>query len=206
MAEHITEEEQIAAIKSWWKENGKPILVGIVLVIASMLSWDWYQTASREKSEAASDLFNRYLETRTTTDSGESMLADLSASYPDSAYQVFALFYQAADAVDAGDLDSASMLFKQVIDGSSSDELVSLAIIRLARIQHEQKLSEDALLALSKVKGDGYISLAAELKGDILFSRGEHSDALAAYEIARQKAGPNIQRPLLEMKIADLAR
>jgi len=33
VSDHITEEEQIEAFKRWWNENGRSVVVGIVLAV-----------------------------------------------------------------------------------------------------------------------------------------------------------------------------
>jgi predicted negative regulator of RcsB-dependent stress response len=205
VAEHFTEEEQIEAIKSWWKENGTPIMASIAIVAVGMISWNVYKSTTKENAEAASAIYANYLETRSNSDSGDAFLKELEESHSSSGYHLLTLFHQASDAVAAEDLDTSAKKLQEIISKASSDEIKSLAIIRLAKIQHEQGLSDEALSALTQVKGDGYVSLAAELKGDILLSKGEPVEALAAYTIAKEMAGINAQRPLLEMKLADLA-
>jgi len=205
VAEHLTEEEQIDAIKSWWKEYGNSILASIAIVAVGMVSWNVYKSTVKENAEAASAIYADYLETRSNSDSGEPMLVELENSHSASGYQMLALFYQASDAVETGDLDTAIAKLEQVISEAPGNELGSMAIIRLAKIQHEQNKSDEALVSLTRVKGEGFVSVAAELKGDILLSKGELAEALDAYTIARDKAGLNAQRPLLEMKLADLA-
>jgi len=205
VAEHLTEEEQIEAIKSWWKENGTAILASIAIVAVGVFSWNVYNSTIKENAEAASTIYADYLETRSNSDTGEAQLAELEISHSGSGYQMLALFHQASDAVASGDLETAATRLEQIISSSSSDELASMAIIRLAKIQHQQDKSDEALVSLTRVKGDGFVSIAAELKGDILLSKGESEEALAAYIVAKDKAGINAQRPLLEMKLADLA-
>ncbi len=205
MAEHFTEEEQIEAIKSWWKENGTSILASIAIVAVGMISWNVYKNTTKENAEAASAIYANYLETRSSSESGDAFLKELEESHASSGYHTLALFHQASDAVAAGDVESSVKNLEEIVSISTSDEIRSLAIIRLAKIQHELGLSDEALVALTRVKGEGFVSLAAELKGDILLSKGESVEALAAYTIARDMAGINAQRPLLEMKLADLA-
>ena len=59
MEVYRTEEEQIEAIKRWWKDNGNGILMGIGLAIALVFGWQSWQQNSRSKGEAASTLFNQ---------------------------------------------------------------------------------------------------------------------------------------------------
>ena len=41
--EYQTEEEQIEALKRWWKENGKSIIAGLVLGIGSIGGYRYWQ-------------------------------------------------------------------------------------------------------------------------------------------------------------------
>ena len=44
MAELRTEEEQVEALKSWWKENGKSLIMGVVIAVAAVFGWrGWNQ-------------------------------------------------------------------------------------------------------------------------------------------------------------------
>ena len=42
MADHITEEEQIEALKRWWDENGKQVVLAIVLTVGGYFGWQAY--------------------------------------------------------------------------------------------------------------------------------------------------------------------
>ena len=53
MADHLTEEEQIEALKAWWAENGVKTLVSIVLIVGGYFSYQSLgskQTASSRNS------------------------------------------------------------------------------------------------------------------------------------------------------------
>ena len=43
MEDYRTEEEQIEALKRWWSENGKSIVIGIALAGASVFGWRAWQ-------------------------------------------------------------------------------------------------------------------------------------------------------------------
>ena len=51
--ENETEEQQIAALKKWWSENGSSIIVGIVLGLAGLFgikAWMGYQDSLSERA------------------------------------------------------------------------------------------------------------------------------------------------------------
>ncbi len=43
MAEHLSEEEQLEALKRWLSENGTSTVVGVVLAISGYLGWGFWQ-------------------------------------------------------------------------------------------------------------------------------------------------------------------
>ena len=40
MAELRTEEEQLEAIKRWWKENGTSLIAGVAIAAAGVFGWN----------------------------------------------------------------------------------------------------------------------------------------------------------------------
>jgi len=56
-----TEEEQVEALKNWWKENGKSLILTIAVSIGGVLSWNAYQDYQVQQSEVASAYFQRLL-------------------------------------------------------------------------------------------------------------------------------------------------
>ena len=43
MADHLTDEEQVEALKKWWRENGKSVVGGVVLGLALVGGWRGWQ-------------------------------------------------------------------------------------------------------------------------------------------------------------------
>ena len=84
-------------------------------------------------------------------------------------------------------------------------QLADLARLRLARVLFTLDRGDEALGVLGQIRGEGYLSLAAELTGDIRLARGERALAHQAYTKAMSHVQAGDQRPLLEMKIADTA-
>ncbi len=46
MSEMRTEEEQVEALKDWWKENGRSLLLGVALALAIVFGWKGWETIS----------------------------------------------------------------------------------------------------------------------------------------------------------------
>ena len=135
MADHITEEEQIEALKRWWEENGKQTLLGIVLVVGGYFGWQAWTDHSAEKASAASLTYQEMIENMVGLQPGETLpedkqlavglLADkLKVENSGSQYAVFAALTKAKLAVDNGDLDTAASELQWAMD--SADEATEL--------------------------------------------------------------------------------
>jgi hypothetical protein len=66
--------------------------------------------------------------------------------------------------------------------------------------------TDAALETLRKITGQGFRSYVAELKGDILLGQHKVDEAREAYQAAAAAAEGGEVQPLLQMKIADLAK
>ena len=62
MADHITEEEQIEALKRWWDENGKQVVLAIVLTVGGYFGWQAWTDYVEEKTAAASLVYQEMLD------------------------------------------------------------------------------------------------------------------------------------------------
>ena len=61
MASYESDEEQIEALKGWWKENGSSLLTGVVIVLVVLFGSRQWQGSQLAKAEAASDLYQNLI-------------------------------------------------------------------------------------------------------------------------------------------------
>ena len=50
---YMSEEERLEALKKWWKENARAILMGIAFGIAILVGWNTWQGAKLRKAQRA---------------------------------------------------------------------------------------------------------------------------------------------------------
>ena len=62
MEVYLSEQEQIEAIKKWWKENGTAIITGLVLGVAALSGWKYWQSRQQAIAENASTAYQEMLE------------------------------------------------------------------------------------------------------------------------------------------------
>jgi len=203
VSDYLSEEEQLERLRNWWQRNGTLLLIGVVVVIAAVVGWRWYQGNQEQQLLAASDLFTEFQAAE--GDARDALAAQIIETGAGTAYPTFVLFQQADAAVAADDPAAAEPLLRRALEMASGAELADTARLRLARVLFDLDRGDEALTLLGMVQGSGFLALAAELKGDIHLSRGERTLAHQSYLNARERLDSGEQRPVLEMKIADTA-
>ncbi len=203
MSEYLSEEEQIARMKSWWDENGTTVIVSVVVAVAAIVGWRWYDSYSTEQNYDASRLYATYQEA--TGEEKQTAAAQLANEFEGSAYHVFVLLQQASQAVAGDNLMEAEEHLNSVLELADDAVLQDLARVRLAKVQQGLDRSEEALATLSSIRSEGYRSWAMEAKGDIHAARGEIELAREAYAAAIESLVEGDERPVLDMKLKNVA-
>jgi len=213
VTEMKTEEEQVEALKNWWKENGKSLILTIAVSIGGVLSWNAYQDYQVQQSEVASAYFQRLLNSASAGELSKKNAASirhnsdlLKTEFSTSTYAQLAALMVARVEVQAGNLAAAGSELEWVVAQQGDAEIVALANVRLAKVLAAQGQHEQALALL--VDGDDAWSAARlETKGDILVTQGELDAARAAYTQASALAkASGANNPLLGLKLDNLAQ
>jgi predicted negative regulator of RcsB-dependent stress response len=210
-----TEEEQVEAIKKWWDENGKSLIVTIVVVLAGYFGWNSYQDNQRTQGEAASSIYQQLVNKATkplaaqTEDDKteiETVAAQLKAEFPNSLYAKFAGLYLAKFAIEANNFEAAAAELQSLVDAGEKGPITYLAQVRLARVLIQQEKFDEALALVATTPEASFAAQYEEVKGDALFAKGDTASALSAYQAARASATAlGINTQVLSRKIDDLA-
>lgn len=203
MSEYLDEEEQLARAKSWWDENANTVIVGVILVVGGIVGWNWFGDYSEAQKHDATRAYTAYVEA--SAEGKEAELQALAENFNGSAVHLFALFDQAVLAMNDADPDRAKGLLEEAVAVGNDAIVVDLARIRLAKLQRELDLADEALATLDGVRNEGYRSLVLEAKGDIHASRGEIDLAHKSYQAAVDSLLPGDNRPFLAMKLDNTA-
>ena len=217
MAEHLTEDEQIQALKQWWKKNGLFTVVLVVACIAGYLGWQFWQNHQQQQAEAAAAIYND-LSAAVTVDPGKPLtdekrktanylIDQLKTGHSHSFYSLSAAMYGAKIAVEANELDRAAELLQWALDHSDSSETKNVLRLRLARVMNALMDYDKALTHSQYDAVDDFTSLFAAVRGDAYLGKGDIPAAKAAYQLALDNSLPAQaqQQRLLRMKIADLS-
>lgn len=205
MAIYDTEEEQVEALKRWWKENGTSTIAGLVVGIALILGWNYWQSHKKEQAAQASALYDQLL---TATDAGNKESAEKLAErtkeqFGTTKYALYSGLVQAKLKVQQGDLAAAKQILEELA-AKSDDELSHIARIRLVRLMLATGEHEQGLEVINKVdpaSSSGFSVTYDELLGDLYVALDRRAEARTAYQNALRNGS---QSPLLQLKIDDL--
>lgn len=201
-----TEEQQVEQLKEWWKDNGTPLIVGAVLGLSGFFGWKFWNEMEVATQEAASDLYMTVSEEvgkEDTTKLSENA-AKVKSSFPESSYAILSAFHLAKLAVEDNQFDKAMTELTWVIDNHSTNELVHIAKIRLARILVVQQKAEQALPLLVFADDSGYFEIASLVKGDAFMALDRKTEALEAYKAAEAAGKVTANHSTLKIMIEEL--
>lgn len=212
MADHLTDEEQIAKLKDWWSSNGKPLITGGLIAIIGVLAWNTWKNHQTNQSHNASILYQELVQTALSSQNVElarvAVLADnLNKAAAGSYYDQYGQLVLARVAVDNNKLDDAASILQGVLKKPADATMGEIARLHLAQVQYAQNKGQEALATIEAgTIPKAYIAAHEELRGDILLSLNRPEDARVAYEKARDALSDNASLGALSMKLDDLAK
>ncbi|MCH4565078.1 MULTISPECIES: YfgM family protein [Halomonas] len=195
MAELRTEEEQLDAIKRWWKENGTSLIAGVAIAAAGVFGWNAWQTYQENQAQAAS---MRYQQLINLTAGGEldeaslhearELVVEITDSHGSTLYADLARLVDARLAVAQGDQAAARDALEGVIDTTKRDYVQGLARLRLARLQVADGAAEAALATLDAGVPEALAAQRADVRGDAYHALGREDEAREAWKEALARA------------------
>jgi len=204
--DYETEEQQVEALKEWWRENGRAVIAGVVLGGAAIGGWTFWQDRTEKRAVAASDGFSRTIEAINTEDP-EAAIAqadEIVDEYSDHLYAAYANLAAARAAVESDNLEDAIKRLQWVVTNAPQPDVQMIAKVRLARVNGASGNVKSGLSELPTKYPDSFTGLIEEARGDLLFLDGDMSGAREAYEAA--VASENVANPEgLRMKLNELA-
>lgn len=212
MAELRTEEEQVQAIKDWWKKNGSSLLIGIGAALAIVFGWQAWQTNQAQQRAEAANQFATLL--NAFTDEADANASEtisfvaqtLREDYSKSAYAIYGNLVLARQQIMLdGNAEGAIDSLQWALEKASDYPALGLVIRnRLARAQFAAEQYEEALATIDGAgDADAFAGIFSELRGDILLAQGNTDGAREAYLAAREQSQQG-RSGILELKLSDL--
>jgi predicted negative regulator of RcsB-dependent stress response len=210
--EYLSEREQADQLKAWLRDNWIWLAAGIVLGLGGVFGYRWWNAHQLARSQEAEMQFSAMLDAldRNQREQGLQIASKITGEYTDTPYADQTLLVLARLDIESGELDSAAITLKQVMDSTRDPELALVARLRLARVELAKGSYDDALATLAAVENPAVAARVAELRGDVLMARGKPADALVAYREAQsaveqgKTADGLVDQELLRLKIDEL--
>lgn len=188
MALDLEEQDQLDALKTWWKTYGNMISTAVVIVavvFSGYKAWEFYQRQQSLQASAKYDALTHLSESdlkQIKAISGE--LMDKYASTP---YAARAAIAAAKANYTAKDTKSAKAQLEWAVAHAKEDAVRAVALLQLAALQVSDKEYDLALKTLAEKHDPAFDGLFADLKGDVLLAKGNKPEAKLAYQDALTK-------------------
>jgi len=200
--------EQGERVKSWLRENGSAIVMGLVLAFGLMFGfkqWQAWETSNRQQASAEYQVLASLVKTD-NIDAAVSNYEVLKAEYPKSAYTSMAALMMAKARLTAGQLDLAASDLEFAMAHAQPEPVKDIARERLARVKLSQGDYDAALKLLDGAQSKGgFEAQFAEIRGEIYLAKGETELAIESFQAALDALEEGVgNRELLNIKLQAL--
>lgn len=203
----LQEQEQVDALKAWWKENGKWVVAAVVIALLGYAGMQFWKSHQAQQAGEASKLYAE-VEKQTLSNDPKRVndaVAALVDKFGGSAYAPRAQLLAVQANVQAKDMTRAKTQLQWVIEHASETGLQDTARLKLASILLDEKNYDEALKQLNATHPEAFTGLYADLKGDVLSAQGKIEEARTAYKQALDKIeAKSMYRNLVQLKLDGL--
>ena len=204
----LQEQEQIDALKAFWKQYGNLITWVLILALGAFAAWNgwnWWQRDQGLKAGAMFEELDRALAAGDADKAGR-VFSDLKERFPGTAFAQQGGLGAAKLQFDKGQADAAKATLTWVAGNGPDEDLRSLARLRLAGVLAQAKQYDEALKQLDEIKSSSLEALVADRRGDVLLAQDKKDAARAAYQAAWAAMDGKLDyKRLVEAKLVSLA-
>jgi predicted negative regulator of RcsB-dependent stress response len=207
-----TEEEQVEAIKNWWKQNGTQLLLGILVIVLVYTGWQYWQNKKYAESVYASSVFEAM---QVRAEQGQ--LGDvareglkLMEEQPDSPYSTGVALLLAKFYMEKGEKDRVVENYQWAVEHASDASLKTVAQLRFARYYADQKQFDKAQAQLDTIKVAGLVPAEKAnydyVSGTLALFQGKTAEAKKLFTsvMENKEADDNI-KAVAQLQLDDLS-
>jgi len=170
--------EGVGPVVEWLKENGMPILVGLLIAALAFSGWSFYRSHKKTVAiTAESMLFNAQ---------SPAQFTEIMSKYPDAPTAPLAALSLGTQQYDEGQYDQARATYAEFASKYPDHPLASAAKLGLAYCDEAQLKLEEALKGydnFAKTETNSFLQVQAIFgKGRCLEQLGRFEDARIVYE------------------------
>lgn len=201
-----SEQEQIDALKSWWKDNGVSVILGVVIGVSGILAWNGWQQHQKNNQIQASAYYLQVMENiqQKKYDEVPSLVDKVVADYDGTHYASLSQLSGAKAAYESNNIDQAKSRLSWVIENASEDYFAVVARLRLARLFYSENQLEEAEKLLTVAAPEAFDAQRQSLLGDVMMAKGDVIAARDAYNNALSAKVSVANPQLLQDKLNNL--
>lgn len=201
----LQEQEQVDALKAFWKQYGNLITWVLTLALAAFAAWNgwqWYERDQAAKAGAIYDELDRAVQAGDAQRAARAF-GDLRDRHAGSTFAAHGALLVAKLQADEGQADAARASLAWVVGEAGDEALRAVARLRLAGLLIEAGDHGAALEHLAAIGDPAFAPLAADRRGDALMAQGKAAEARTAGEAAWAGMDERLDyRRLVEAKLA----
>ncbi|QKJ88218.1 hypothetical protein PMPD1_3295 [Paramixta manurensis] len=204
MEVYSNENEQVDALRRFFADNGKALVIGVVLGVGALVGWRYW---SNHENGSAKETSAEYQKLTTELDGSKPQTVEAVtqfASNNNNTYGALASLDLAKQYVDKNDLGNAVTQLQRGLQDTKDANLQAVLNLRLARIQLQQKKADEVLKTLDGIKGDGWTAIVADLRGEALLSKGDKQGARDAWKKGIDSDASPALKEMMQMKMNNL--
>jgi predicted negative regulator of RcsB-dependent stress response len=206
MSYDLQEQEQLDALKVWWRAHSNWLTTAATVVLLAVVAyqgWSWYGLRQAAAASALYEEFERASASKDPKDAAKArdLVGTLIEQHGSTMYATIAALRAAKSNIETGDLKTAKGQLTWATEHAAQKELALLARVRLAGVLLDEKAYDQALQTLKVDVPDAFVAEFADRRGDVYAAQGKVADARAAYAEALAKAGAQPLRSLIQMKL-----
>lgn len=212
MSRYETDDDQLEAIKQWWRENGKQLVLAVLVAVAAAAGWNYYQQMQYNQAVHASRTFE-LLQLKAQQGQFQDVAREaerLKTEYPDSPYASGAALLLATYFYEKKhDVKSALAQLDWTIVHAPEKALKTVARLRAARVLANQREFDKAQTYLKQVNPaklpEAGQALYAYVEGELALFKGDESAARSAFEkvLAHKDVEADLKQ-LAQLQLDDL--
>lgn len=185
--EYETEDQQIEALKKWWKENSSSLFIGVFVGVTALFGWRYYVDQSNLHAIDASNLYMQLMQKsmqNTVDEKSIDINNTLINEFSDTPYAALSSLALAKVEYKKYNLDGAVTQLKLAMKNASDNNIRNIASIRLISVYIEQEKYDEASALLNTSSDVAFDARYEELRGDLYRAQGDLDQARTAYDKA----------------------
>ncbi len=201
----LQEQEQLDALKAFWKKQGNLITWTLVLVLGGIAAWNGWNYWQRDQAVKAGAMFEELDRAAAAGDADKTTLvfADMRQRFPKAPVTQQGGLTAAKVQADKGQADAAKASLTWVAENGVEDEMRTIARLRLAAVLADAKQFDEGLKVLDAATSPEFNALVADRRGDILMAQGKKAEARSAWQAAYAAMDAKVDyRRLVEAKLS----